>query len=477
MFGEDWIYDADKIVGLGQNVLFILYSLSMGCFFGSLSRPFLDDKKRDASLAGIIYAVFMIINTLFPIDLPKGCGSVIRICFGFVVLYLIDRSRPKQKFFVSLLFYTIATLCMQLNAEQGMYFDDLIFDVLPFNTTAERSVILYFVGLSEDAVFYAFALGIGIIMSKRSICLFDEDISWRDLLILSLPFMLIFMQILVYSDYYDLFGKYSVLLSDVGDKDTLSTLSYNSIPRLFNMLLFYIFILVFVWCFFDIKRISRDNINAAILDEQTSAMKEHVKKMDEMYGKIRSVRHDMNHHSQVLSALLGEGKYDEARQYLSSMEEFMRDTRPTFSTGNPVTDIIISERAEEASKIGIEFDADFVYPSDYGFDIFDISGILGNAFSNAFAACRDTSGEKHIAIRSITKGNMYLIEMKNSYSGELVIDTTTGLPKRNIPSDRHGIGLMNVQRIAQKYGGDVMMEQKDGEVVFSIILQRAMFEK
>ncbi len=469
MVSFDWLNNTQQVVDMGSKSLFVVYSLLMGYFFYRLSVNFFNTQK--AYIAGVVYGAFMVLNTTFPFDLPKGVGSVIRIAMGFFVLYILDRSRPRQKLFISILFYTLVTLCMQLNAEQGMYFNDFLFDVLPFNTTGERTVLLYFVGLFEDAVFFGAALGLGVFLSVKFISMYDEEISHRDLLFLTLPFLIVFSQIWVFSDYYDLYAKYFTLLDKTGDTSTLQNLSYNSVPRLFNMLLFYVFILVFVWCFFDIKRISRENVNAAILEEQTKAMQDHVKKMEDMYGRIRSIRHDINHHLEVLSALLQEGKNEEAGEYLTSMKEFTKEGKSLVSTGNPVTDIIISERAAEAKEKGIDFSSSFTYPSDFGFDIFDISGILGNAFSNAFNACEGQS-EGYIAISTVIKKNIFLMEMKNSYDGQIIIDKKTGLAKREEGLLGHGIGMPNMQSIARKYNGDVTIEQKGNEVTLCVILQR-----
>lgn len=472
MYGEEWLNNIKLIVDTASEGLFVVYSLLMGVFFARLTYPFLYEKRKLSTLAGVLYAAFMTANTVFfPFDFPRGVGSVIRISVGFLILYAIDRTRPRQKLFISLLFYTIVTLCMQLNSEQSMYMSDFLFDVLPFNSTPMRTVILFFVSELWQAAFFGISVGIGVWLSGRFICLHDEDISVRDLIFLALPFLIIFSQVWVFSDYYDLYSKYFVLLDDIGDTSTLQNLSYNSMPRLFNMVLFYVFILTFVWCFFDIKRISRENVYAAVLSEQTAALRSHVKKMDDMYGRIRSIMHDINHHLEVLSALLDEGKDDEAREYLSSMKDFARESRPDFSTGNPITDIIISEKAAEAQELGICFKSDFIYPVDFGIDIFDISGILGNAFSNAFKACEGEI-DSYISISTVIKKNIFLIEMKNSYRGKLMTDKKTGFPKSSDPAPGHGIGMQNMQRIAKKYGGDVTIEQRDNEVILAILLQR-----
>lgn len=230
------------------------------------------------------------------------------------------------------------------------------------------------------------------------------------------------------------------------------------------------------WCFFDIKRIAREKINETIIKEQTRALQNHVKKMEEKYDEIRSIRHDMNHHLEVLSALINEGKSSEVQDYLSSMKTLVNETRITANTGNPVTDIIISESGEEALRDGIDFKQEFVYPIDFGLDIFDVSGILGNALSNAFTACRrfPTGDKQAVTITSFTKGNMYVIEVTNSYGGSLVFDPVTGLPKRTVAEDGHGIGLVNMKNIAKKYNGDITMEQEGDTVILAVILQKSL---
>lgn len=51
--------------------------------------------------------------------------------------------------------------------------------------------------------------------------------------------------------------------------------------------------------------------------------------------------------------------------------------------------------------------------------------------------------------------NMYMIEVRNNYRGELRLDASSGLPLTSKSADGHGFGLANIRHVARKYYGDM----------------------
>lgn len=49
--------------------------------------------------------------------------------------------------------------------------------------------------------------------------------------------------------------------------------------------------------------------------------------------------------------------------------------------------------------------------------------------------------------------NMYMIEVANSYTGELLLDERSGLPRTTRTGEGHGFGLENIRHAAHKYFG------------------------
>ena len=54
------------------------------------------------------------------------------------------------------------------------------------------------------------------------------------------------------------------------------------------------------------------------------------------------------------------------------------------------------------------------------------------------------------------KGNLFFIEVENSFAREIVMNKESGLPESSKANKKfHGMGLINIQRCARKYKGDI----------------------
>ena len=139
-------------------------------------------------------------------------------------------------------------------------------------------------------------------------------------------------------------------------------------------------------------------------------------------------------------------------------------------TGNPVTDIVISEKMREAEEAGVEFVQNFHYPSSGKVESIDIGVILNNALSNAIRAA-SRSKDPHVEVKAWKNNNAYLIQVKNSFAGKLVLDPQTELPETSKDDkDRHGYGLMNMKRITEKYYGTIQLKHEGNMVIFTALM-------
>ncbi|MBD5444265.1 MAG: sensor histidine kinase, partial [Lachnospiraceae bacterium] len=138
-------------------------------------------------------------------------------------------------------------------------------------------------------------------------------------------------------------------------------------------------------------------------------------------------------------------------------------------SGNPITDIIISEKQKAAEKKGIDFKYEFYYPENTKLNAFDISVILNNAINNAIEAAVECENP-FVKILSYRKNGVYMIEIHNSITGNRVIDSYNGLPVTTKSGEGHGFGLVNVKKVAQKYYGDIDIEQSGNEFILVVML-------
>ena len=92
--------------------------------------------------------------------------------------------------------------------------------------------------------------------------------------------------------------------------------------------------------------------------------------------------------------------------------------------------------------------------------MYDISVILSNALQNALEACGQVSAGA-VEVRSYQRGGLYFIEVTNDFAGALQWEQGTEFPVTSKQDkSRHGLGLTNIARCAEKYQGTVDIEIK-----------------
>ncbi len=291
----------------------------------------------------------------------------------------------------------------------------------------------------------------------------NERMEWRELTLLASPY------VAVIAGYW-----ISSFLSDVY-VNTSGVYVWNNYPvydgirALFGVIAFLAAITV-MYSYQRMKQSQEDALQNALVSKQVEELSGHVHTIEALYSDIRGIRHDINNHIMVLGNLLDKGETDEAAKYLNDWQNGFPMPEINAKTGNPVTDIVISEKMREAEEAGISFSQDFQYPSSGNVESIDIGIILNNALSNAIRAASG-SADRKVEVKAWKNNNAYLIQVKNSFAGKLMLDPQTELPETSKDDkESHGYGLMNMKRITGKYYGTIQLEQREDMVIFTALL-------
>ena len=211
-----------------------------------------------------------------------------------------------------------------------------------------------------------------------------------------------------------------------------------------------------------------------LLENRVGDVHRQIEDLQGIYQDMRGLRHDLRAHIAGIAAFVrnrGLGGQSEIAEYLSGMESAAGRLDFADQTGSPITDIILHQARQQARRKGIEFSADFRYPAEKGYDVYDISIILNNALQNAIEATMKLSGRRKIEVRSFEKGGLFFIETENDFDGNLLMGEGEDLPATTkAERDMHGIGLINIRRSAQKYLGDIEIEthEANGRKIFRL---------
>lgn len=198
---------------------------------------------------------------------------------------------------------------------------------------------------------------------------------------------------------------------------------------------------------------------------QLEMQAEHYQDLAEKNRDIRRFRHDIKNNLLALDILLSDGKYDEAKNYIDSMNESVKETENRFSTGSYLADAILSHKSDEIKndKIDIEFSG--TVPSER-ISNNDLCTILTNSIDNAARACKEIAPCKISVISDETEKGCTLT-VSNPVSKKVEIkNNSIKTSKKDVQN--HGFGIENIKRVAKKYNGFVRLSCTNSEFTIKI---------
>lgn len=233
----------------------------------------------------------------------------------------------------------------------------------------------------------------------------------------------------------------------------------------------------------DMNALRQEQTEKQVLQAQIAQLQQSIGETERLYESDRAFRHDLKNNLFVLQELLREKcpNDGEIRRYFENLRLSAERSERRIKTGNAVSDAVIGGKFALAERElpGIRLDADGFLLSDAGgIESYDVGIILSNTLDNAIEACRrlresDPREKLFIAVRSIRKKNMLLLEIENSFGGTLQLGAD-GLPLTSKEDEAlHGIGLRSVKSCAEKYAGGVDFTAENGRFVLSVLLKIA----
>lgn len=441
-----------------QDVVIYAEIITRGCCFGWFARRFLR-KKKTALYASMLYCFIMSVLYIIPLVISVYTAYITGIMAVFLFICFMEKKNYNQKLFLVEVFFTLSWFAYAL-AE--ILYDNLYNFIL--NTkymaghTEYTSLLYILVCLFYIIMEFLFTVAGNWCILK--VCKNRyEDMPGKELLMLAVPsFMGITGYQIIY--YYRIYYK----------KNAGKPLDIYDALVLLYCLASVLTIIVVIVLYHDIKTKQEENMQTGMFATQADNIRKHIEQVESLYQDIRSTRHDMANHILTLERLYAGNKTGEAAAYSKKLKENLASMAGEIKSGNPVTDVILQEFKDEAGKRGISFCSGFYYPEGSLIDAFDISIILNNALQNALENT-DKGSTGFISVISYRRNNAYMIEVKNSFKGDLEWNGESGLPfTSKEEKECHGFGLSNIRRVAGKYSGDIDIILKDGEFCLCVML-------
>lgn len=224
---------------------------------------------------------------------------------------------------------------------------------------------------------------------------------------------------------------------------------------------------------FDQRRYLMEN-EISSMRQQEDNMALLIATQAQQMNRLAEQSHDYKNHFQTILDLLGSSEEAEFRKATTSYIEDMLQTMDTVSQFSKVKNnalrVILDRVKATCDTSRISFEAKIAY-SEFAFLSFkDICTLFMNALNNAIEACQqqeDNLEAKLIVLGIHRQNSMVFIKIENTKNNQ-IHETSNGIISSKKDDDIHGIGMKNMQRIASKYGGELLYEYN--EDVFSLLI-------
>ena len=210
---------------------------------------------------------------------------------------------------------------------------------------------------------------------------------------------------------------------------------------------------------------------ADVFKQQSIGQLELYNSLRKNYDIQRKRTHEYKNQIMCIDSLLKKKNYNKLEEYINSIFDKLDGQLDMVDTNNEVVNAVINAKYYEALHNDVLFilkinDLSHIKVSDE-----DIVTILSNLLDNAIEAAGQCDIDKRtVGIKLLYEDDVLSIAVSNSYKTEPEIMEDGYMRTIKDDKEQHGLGIRNVVATLEKYNAEYIIDYKNGEFVFSIIM-------
>lgn len=193
---------------------------------------------------------------------------------------------------------------------------------------------------------------------------------------------------------------------------------------------------------------------SALTDQKKESQLAHYRDMQSVYERQGRKMHDYKNQIRTIQVLLKEGDTQAAAGLAERLTESISVEMSAVNTNHPVVDAVLNQKFHAVKEQGVSMIFKVGDMSGMRLDGDEIVILLSNLLDNAIHECVKVvkSGRKAVInIKLVQEDGKMIFSVRNPVAEKvrvmngIVLDSGGGM---------HGVGLMNVKAVVDKYGGD-----------------------
>jgi len=192
--------------------------------------------------------------------------------------------------------------------------------------------------------------------------------------------------------------------------------------------------------------------------------------ISENFDNLKRKTHEYKNQISCIESLLDKKQYSKLEEYVKKIYGSLNNEPDAINTNNVIVNAILNTKYQEAEAKGIVFVFRVNDLSELKMKDEDVVTILANLLDNAIEACETCEDKKIIKFKFVKEDDMIIIAVKNTFNYDVVYENGEIQSTKTSNVDEHGVGIRNVLKTIEKYGGAYVIEDKNKEFFFSIII-------
>ncbi|AJS61204.1 ATP-binding protein [Paenibacillus sp. IHBB 10380] len=389
-------------------------------------------KKQNRFIYFIIFGLLDYLYLVIPVSLILSSILSLLVIFSFAQSYKVEF---KTKFTFSILYCVLMSLSHFISLYLFYTLDSVDFSFDPGN---EQDQIAYTKAiLLSNMIMFAVIQIIRLLAKRRSFSLHYR----YHVLFLVIPIVSIYqLDILTYKNVYS-----------------------------FITVIGFLFLNVMIVFLFDniIDKFQFMHKNTQ-LQHQMDYQDANYEKVVHSFKSIKRIIHDTNQQFLYIEECIKRNELAAALEHIKTTLNKVEGAYQRVNTGNLVIDALVTNTLNIGQANGIRIDTKLnLCSEEIHIDRYDLCVVIGNMLDNAIEASKKLkiAEDRYILIKIHSTESTLLIHILNHMENEVA-----HLHSHKPNPEFHGIGLTNIARICDKYGGHMTIETKHNEFNNMVLL-------
>lgn len=207
-----------------------------------------------------------------------------------------------------------------------------------------------------------------------------------------------------------------------------------------------------------------------IFQIQAKNQLEMYKSISENFDNQKRKTHEFKNQIACIESLLGKKQYRKLEEYVKQIYGCLSKELDIINTNNVIVNAILNTKYQEADAKRIVFVFRVNDLSELKMKDDDVVTILSNLLNNAIEACETCEDKRVIKLKFVKEDDLIIIAVRNTFKYSVIYENGEIKSTKAKNMEEHGIGIKNILKIIEKYGGSYVIEDRNKEFYFSIII-------